>query len=155
MPQSAYTIRNMSAGELLDAGMGLFARHREELTTNKELMALKPLRGFYVHADAAGAMIILGAYTADGELIGYSANLISPNPHYADVIQCQNDVLFIAPEHRGTSIGIRLIDATESCARERSCHLMLWHAKPGTALDRVLPRQGCRVQDIIYSKVLD
>jgi hypothetical protein len=31
---------------------------------------------------------------------------------------------------------------------------MLWHAKPRTTLDRMLPRMGYRTQDIVYSQVL-
>lgn len=148
-------IRDMTAEELLDAGMVLFAQHREELTTDKALMVLNPCREIYLHIDSHGGMISLGAFTDDGALIGYSANTIGPNLHYADLLMYANDVLFVMPEHRGTSAGIRLIRETEARAKARGCQLMLWHAKPGTALDCLLPRMGCRVQDIIHSKVLD
>jgi predicted GNAT superfamily acetyltransferase len=155
MTHGPFTIRKMSAEQLLDEGMELFARHREELTTNKALMVLNPHRQAYLNADAAGAMIVLGAFDGAGELVGYSANLIAPNLHYADLLMCQNDVLFVVHKHRGTSIGVRLIRETEAQAALAGCRLMLWHAKPGTPLDRLLPRMGCKVQDIIHSKVLD
>jgi predicted GNAT superfamily acetyltransferase len=148
-----YSIREVGALELLNEAHDLLVLHREELTTDKELMVLDPHREGYAALDNAGAMIILAAYAGE-ELIGYSANILGPNLHYASVMMCQNDVLFIHPEHRGTSIGIRLIQQTEDLARLKGCNLMLWHAKPRTALDAILPRLGCRVQDVIWSKAL-
>lgn len=153
MLTTTYSIRDVGAEELLDQAHDLLVLHREELTTDKDLMVLNPHREGYLALEQAGALIVLGAYAGD-ELIGYSANIIGPNLHYGNLLMCQNDVLFIHPEHRGTSIGIRLIRETEERARLVGCNLMLWHAKPHTALDAILPRLGCKVQDVIWSKVL-
>ena len=46
---------------------------------------------------------------------------------------------------------MRLIKETERMAKERGVQLMLWHAKPNTALEKMMPRLGYGVQDIIFS----
>ena len=144
----------METGEFFAQAMPLLALHREELTTNKELMVLNPLRSAYEEIEARGGLLLLGAFDGAGALVGYSAGIIAPNLHYADVLMCQNDVLFVLPDHRGTSLGIRLIRETEAYAVALGCHLALWHAKPDTALNDIMPRMGCRVQDVMWSKVL-
>ncbi len=127
--------------------------HYEELATNKKLMVLEPAVAIYERIEAAGNLFCLMAYDGD-ELIGYSVNTLANNLHYASLLMCQNDVLYIAKAHRAGRTGIRLMDETERVAAKRGARLMLWHAKKDTALDHILPRRGCAVQDIIYSKEL-
>jgi hypothetical protein len=55
--------------------------------------------------------------------------------------------------------------ATKDLAREKAAALdtlatgtspvmMLWHAKPDTPFAALLPRVGCKLQDLIFSEVL-
>ena len=37
-------------------------------------------------------------------------------------------------------------------ARDKGARLMLWHAKPGTALEKILPRIGYRVEETAFCK---
>jgi hypothetical protein len=89
----------------------------------------------------------------DGRAVGYSINFVSPHIHYMRMCMAMNDVLFVAKSHRA-SLGIRLLHATEQAARNRGAHLMAWHAKPGTPLESILRRRGCRLQDLIFTKEL-
>lgn len=66
----------------------------------------------------------------------------------------QNDLLFVAEEHRKTRVGLDLIRETEKQAFARGAEMMLWHAKENTSLSILMPKLGYSVQDIIYSKVL-
>lgn len=131
----------------------LFVEHREELTTNKELMKLAPDFPTYEALQAAGALLSIAAFDVD-EIVGYSINVLARNLHYADVFMCQNDVLFFTPAHRRGRTGLKLIAETERMARERGCHIVLWHAKPNTSLDQILRRKNYKTQDIVYTKVL-
>jgi LmbE family N-acetylglucosaminyl deacetylase len=149
------TIREIVASEHIDAAWGLLEMHREELATHKDEMVLKPRRDRYEALEAAGVMLSLGLFK-DDELIGYSINIIDRNLHYADLTVCQNDLLYVHPDHRARH-GVRLILATESYAlnlADVNPMLMLWHAKQGTPFANLLPRLGYGVQDIILSKVL-
>lgn len=133
--------------------MPLLTEHWEEVAKNKQLMVLKPDDESYRRIEAEGKLLILGAYR-DGKMVGYSANFVHRHLHYADLIICQNDVLFLHKEHRSSLFGLQLIRSTERMAKARGAQMMLWHAKQDTALDKLMPRLNYGVQDIIYSKEL-
>lgn len=131
----------------------LLDAHWHESARNKHLMVLKPDVERYQALEAAGSLLSLVAYVGD-EIVGYSVNIISRHLHYADLIVAHNDVLFVAKEYRDKPLGLRLIRETERACKARGAHLMLWHAKEGTPLDQILPKMGCKVQEIMYSKEL-
>lgn len=131
----------------------LLEAHREELTTHKDLMQLAPLAERYREAERSGVMFVVTARD-EGELVGYSVNFIGPHLHYSNLRYVHNDVLYLARSHRRGRLGVRLLAATERAALSRGAKLVVWHAKPGTALDALLPRMGYRVQDTLYSKEL-
>lgn len=129
----------------------LLPLHYDELTKNKEIMILEPDYDKYQLLEDAGVLFGLYAYE-DDKLVGYSLNIVSPHLHYKSVVMCSNDLLFLTPEKRQGRVGLMLIKETERVAKERGCNFMLWHAKTGTYLDKLLPRMGCSVQEIMYSK---
>jgi GNAT superfamily N-acetyltransferase len=131
----------------------LLRAHWDEVARNKQLLVLKPDVARYQALEDAGMLLGLFAYVED-QIVGYSVNLIVPHLHYADVICAHNDVLFVAKEYRNSPLGLRLIRETERACKARGVHLMLWHAKEGTPLSEILPKRGCKVQDIIFSKEL-
>jgi GNAT superfamily N-acetyltransferase len=145
-------IRPILATDYLDLMWPLLAAHREELTVYPEIMQLSPDVETYLRLEDAGKLLSLGVFDHD-DLIGYSVNIVTRNLHY-DLRVCQNDVLYLAPEHRLGPLGLRLIRDTERHAREAGAKLMVWHAKHGTSLDGLLPRLDYQLQEIMYSRVL-
>lgn len=145
------TIRESTVNELLANAGKLFAAHWDEVALNKSVMTLKPDEFKYRQIEANGGLLMLAAFD-DGKLIGYSVNFITNHLHYADLRVCSNDLLFLVSEHRAGRAGLSLIRRTEELAAERGAQMMLWHAKPNTALNAIMPKLGYEVQDIIYSK---
>ena len=145
-------IRPILATDYLDQMWPLLAAHREELTVYPEIMQLDPDVETYIKLEDAGRLMSLGVFDHD-ELIGYSVNIVARNLHYG-VLVCQNDVLYLTPEHRRGPLGLRLIRDTERHASGMGARVMIWHAKHGTALDGLLPRIGYQVQEIMYSRAL-
>lgn len=139
----------LTAEQFFDQAAELLVEHRDELATDKALMVLKPDFEKYFAMDHLGALLVIGAYRG-GKLIGYSVSFISQNLHYADLCQCQNDVLFLTMSERRGSAGLRLIRKTQEMAALEGAQIMLWHAKPDTNLDRLMPRMGGTVQDVIW-----
>lgn len=135
-----------NAGQLLQ-------EHWEEVAKNKGIMVLKPDNRRYIAMEQHGILFTLVAYD-HGKLVGYSLNFINQHLHYADLRYAQNDVLFVKDEYRNSPWGLKLIKETERVAREKGARMMLWHAKQGTQLDKIMPRLKYGVQDIIYSKEL-
>ena len=144
-------IRLATVDEMLAEAQILFDEHYKEIARNKQVMVLKPDEETYRKSEEMGTIFILSARQND-VLIGYSVNFVSNHLHYADLKLAQNDLLFISKEHRGGRVGLRLIKDTENHARSLGCKLMLWHCKPNTPLNEILPRLKYGVQDVIYSK---
>lgn len=149
-----FEVRRSSVDEMLQNGQALFAQHWDEIARNKDVMVLKPDEAAYRRMEEAGSLLILAALKA-GQIVGYSVNFIVRHPHYADLMVCQNDLLFIDQAHREGGAGIRLMRRTEQEGKKRGCRLMLWHAKEGTPLAAMLPRMGYGVQDVVFSKQLE
>lgn len=149
-----FEVRRSSVDEMLANGQELFAQHWDEIARNKDVMVLKPDEAAYRRMEEAGSLLILAAVKA-GRIVGYSVNFIVRHPHYADLLVCQNDLLFIDQAHREGGAGIRLMKRTEQEGKRRGCRLMLWHAKESTPLAAMLPRMGYGVQDIVFSKQLE
>jgi predicted GNAT superfamily acetyltransferase len=143
-------IRLSDVDEMLANAGALFSEHWEEVALNKQVMVLKPDEQKYRAMEANGMLLILGAF-CDGRVVGYSVNFVTNHPHYADLIVCNNDLLFVTEDKRCGRLGLQLIRATEKEAKQRGVQLMLWHAKPGTALEQMMPRLGYGVQDTIFS----
>jgi GNAT superfamily N-acetyltransferase len=146
------TIHAMPFSELLDR-RDLLEAHYQELATDKERMKLDMHVDGYAQLFRTGGLFCLGVYD-HGELVGYSVNFLSPAMHYRQLMVAQNDLLLISKPYRIGRIGLKLMDATEAEAKARGAGMMLWHAKEGTNLDKLLRRKGYRVQDIVYSKGL-
>jgi GNAT superfamily N-acetyltransferase len=146
------TIKEVDVGSVLDSA-DLLKMHYNEIAKNKSVMVLDPDRARYQSIERAGKILCLASFDRD-KIVGYSVNIIDTHIHYAELVCCVNDVLFVDPVYRNSRCGLMLIKHTESVAKDRGAKLMLWHAKSGTALDALMPKLGYGVQDIIYSKVI-
>jgi GNAT superfamily N-acetyltransferase len=150
--------REIIASEWIDRAWPLLEEHYAELATVPDIMLLKPDVERYQTLEAAGNLFAIGMFDIHGDggetLVGYSVNIVCTNLHYGDLLMCQNDLLFVRKSHRRGMTGMRLITATERAAKDRGVKMMLWHAKPGTTLDRMLPRLGYDPFETIHYQVL-
>lgn len=133
----------------------LLEAHRRELATHPDLMALDPQLDRYINLEKTGHLLSVLLEHQTAGIVGYSVNIVTNNLHYAGLKVCQNDVLYVSPSYRAEGGGRQLIRAVETNARNQGCKMLLLHAKPGTALDALLPKYGYAVQDVIHAKVLD
>jgi hypothetical protein len=127
--------------------------HYAEIATHKGLMAYAPDLARYAKLQALGGLLGLAMYEGD-QIIGYSVNILTTHLHYQELRTCQNDLLYLRASERQGARGLRLIRATKQAAAKAGAQLMLWHAKEGTPMHRLLVHLGCTVQDIILSEVL-
>lgn len=149
--ETAVDIRPLSVAELSLAAGDLIHAHWEEVARMKDIMVLDPDWPRYEILERQGVLLSLGVYV-DEKLVGYSLGLVIENLHYRNLTYYQNDVLYLSPVHRRSRLGLALIDATETAAATRGARYIAWHAKPGTALERLLPTRGYEVQDIVFTK---
>ncbi len=155
--------------ELRDKARALWVAHYREIATNPKVMKLNPDWKKYYELELRDELACLGARRF-GELVGYSVNIITQHLHYSEMTYMENDVLYLADKERKGGVGAMLIDATIEMARGLECKMITFHAKPGTALCRMLggpgfeiaddqkvgypQKSGFQVQDIVFSKVL-
>lgn len=144
-------ICEIKATEKIDECWALLCMHREELTTHKHLMALKPDVSRYKLLEDGGMLFTLALYD-EQRIVGYSVNMVVRNIHYSDLITSQNDILFVHPDYRRGMWGAKLIKETERVAKQRGASFIIFHGKPDTIFSSIMPRLGYGVQDIMFSK---
>lgn len=143
-------VREISTAEVV-ARPDLMQAHWDDICRVKQHACAPDIPRFQF-LEQAGVLLMLGVFVG-GELVGYSISILTRHLHY-DFMLMQNDALFVLPEHRQGRVGLRLLRETERQAKDRGAVYMVWHAKPDTALDVMLPKMGYGVQDILYSKEL-
>lgn len=144
-------IIEIKATEKIEECWELLLLHREELTTHKHIMELKPDIEKYKVLEDNGLLMTLALYDED-KIVGYSVNVLVRNIHYSDLVTAQNDILYVHPAYRKGSWGMKLIHETERMGKERGAKMILFHGKPNTSFSALMPRLGYGVQDIMYSK---
>lgn len=131
----------------------LLEAHYDELATDKLRMVLAPDLARYQAIDDQGLLLSLGMFDGE-EMVGYSVGIVTTSLHYSALTMYQNDVLFLAKDHRNAGVGKHLIDATEAAARARGAGMVLWHAKPNTPLFFLLTHLAYVTQDVIFGRGL-
>ena len=137
METKSLEIKEGNVTDNLRAIGALLPLHWEESARNKQLMVLKPDYDKYKNMDKMGKLLGVFAYYED-VIVGYSVNIIDYHLHYSDLKVCSNDVLFLDPLFRDTSLGLRLMKTTKELAKSKGAKMMLWHAKEDTALDKIM-----------------
>lgn len=84
---------------IVDEILPLFKKHHEEISKFKDV-PLDPDFAIYDACEAAG---VLRLYTArkQGKLVGYAVFIMRKHPHYQSIVQANQTLLFIDPDHRG------------------------------------------------------
>lgn len=129
----------------------LLAEHYEELCTDKS-MKLSPDWDKYYTLAEQDALVMQFAFD-EHRCIGYSICFLSSHAHYKDTLLAWNDLLFLHKDYRGGSAGARLMKATALACKEVGATKLLWHAKPGTALDAVLAKRE-KLFEKVYAQAL-
>lgn len=87
-------------------------------------------------------------------LCGYSAYICQPNLHYRDHIFAANDVIFIAPELRGTALAIRLVEHCESELKKCGVSVVTYHMKVYAPFHSLMKATGHTHLEHLYGKKL-
>lgn len=132
----------------------LLEAHWREIAHYQDIM-LEPDEHRYIDLEISGKLRIYTARVA-GELVGYAAFFVAPNMHYKSSVQAVQDVIFLAPRHRNSRIGLKLLSFSEDRLRAEGVQAVHHHVKTAhPALGRILGRMGYKPVDVIYSKRLD
>lgn len=131
---------------------------REDLTTAnwdsvmpyKDLLPLDPDWERYEALEKMGWLLVLGAFTEDNEMVGYSVGTVSRHMHCREVLYYHNESLFVLPGHGRA--GRDLVEQTEVEVAKRGARFVCWHAKKGSPLDHLLNGRGYRAEEVLYTR---
>jgi len=126
-------IRPISYGEILDARL-LLSEYSAECSI-PELGPTNPQRDMYSKMESSGLMRSFGVFD-DALLVGFATVLTFVLPHYGKKI-ANVESLFVTAERRGT-FGRKLMEYIETFAKEADCVGLLYNARAGSSLERLL-----------------
>lgn len=131
----------------------LLEAHWHEIAHYDDIL-LAPDRALYERIDAMGGLRV---YTArlDGALVGYVAYFVKSNIHYSASYQATQDVLFVAPEHRRSRIGMDLLRHADKELAAEGVQVVYQHVKVAHNFGPLLERLGYEHVEHIYAKRLD
>lgn len=144
-------IRAVTVADLREAAADLFQRNWGEVERGHWRLDIDwPM---YERLEQLGNLIVLGAFSG-GRCVGYCTMILSRHMHAIDTVMAQNMVIFVDPAERSRGHGIALMKAAEQEARERGAKQVLWHAKTGSRMERVLTGLGYSDYERTYLKEL-
>ena len=133
----------------------MLAAHHAETAVFAEEMPLAPNLAAYEKLEQLG---MLRVYTArrDGSLIGYSVCYVTTSMH-RQVVEASEDLLYVAPEHRGKAVGVRLMRFVEAQLAAEGVQVLARRTKAGRPeldLGPMLERMGYAPCETIYVRRL-
>jgi GNAT superfamily N-acetyltransferase len=138
-----------SVPAVLDEIKPLLAKHWEEIATYKD-MPLDPDYDAYLAADARGKVRVFTARDA-GALIGYGVFFLG-NLHYRSSRIATQDILFILPAYRGTTVGYRLIRFCDAQLQADGTQAVYQHVKLAHDFSPLLASVGYEPVETIHAR---
>lgn len=142
-----------SALEVIEEMDILTEKHWEEIAVNKDKIALNPDYEKYVALEDAG---VLKIYTVrdNGQLVGYFLVMVTPHLHYQDHVFAMNDIIYVDPTYRGSTIAYRLIKFAEQQLKAEGVSVLMINMKVHAPFDRLLEGLGFSNTERVYTKFI-
>lgn len=134
----------------------LLQMHHDELALDRDRIALSPRWDRYNAMESAGLLLVFTARESRA-LIGYAAFFLYPHMHCDRLTVAANDVLFLHPDCRKGSAGLKFLRFCESEIKKQPHDGVLkiaWSAKPNSALESLLPRLDYATEETVFTKIL-
>jgi hypothetical protein len=145
------TIRRVSYSEILGAlnARALISEYAAECS----LADHDPQHQMYAAMEECGALQCFGAYVAD-ELIGFASVVNAVMPHNGKRAATMES-LFVLASCRDGCAGNDLLSAVEEYASGIGCGPLLYTARIGSRLEKVLSRRsGCLASHTVFTRWL-
>lgn len=138
----------------LDQAKDILYKHWKELAVNQDTVFLSPDKEKYCKLQEVGVIKNIVVYHEE-KIVGYSIILIQPALHYSNDLFAHVDVIYVDKEYRSSSVGARLLLATETLAKDNGASVILHHAKPNVPMIiKPLEKLNYKLYEFIYGKYL-
>ena len=145
---------NVDITLFLEQAKDVLYMHWEELALNKDKVYLNPDMNKYVLLQQAGTLFNIVVYK-DDVVVGYSIIFLSAHIHYQDHKYANVDIVYVHPEYRHSTIGARLLIATEELAKDNGASVILHHAKPYVPMIiKPLEKLNYQLYELMYGKYI-
>lgn len=95
------TFQTETVGETWDEALPLVLAHHKEVGA-RPCEDLEPDKERYLAMEREGYIKLFTARERpDGRLVGYQLFMVAPHPHYKGMTSALQDLIYMAPEHRG------------------------------------------------------
>lgn len=132
--------------------------HWEETETLYRQAQGEPNYPAYMALEDEGKFVIFTSRCQDtGDLVGHLAFYVYESMHTIKRMEAREDAFFVAKDHRGGRLAVRLYDYAEKCLRKMGVHQMTMSSKEpagGPSLDKFLRRKGYNPVAVGYFKFL-
>jgi len=153
-------VEPLSACSLREHGTDLVNAHCQECES-EWISKLSPDWEAIAEAQRLGQMFLLGAWgwraplektdlSTPRELVGYAAVSVTTSLHYADHIVGHVGAMFVSTVWRQRGAGKILMDAVRRDAKAAGVHALFVSAKPGSAMETFMAREGLVREECIY-----
>lgn len=132
----------------------LFEAHWREVGNDRHRVPLHVDYARYAQMERDGGLAAWTARDDEGVLVGYNVFFVHRHPHYASTVYAQNDVIYLDPDRRLGSAGVRLIKTALDGLKLMGVQKVLFHVKLGHDFGPVLERLGLRPVETIHEGVL-
>lgn len=119
---------------------------------NKDLPKQDPNFETYRVMEKMGVLHIFAAQS-DDQVVGFITLLITPVPHYSQPI-ATSESFYVAPAHRKSGTGRKLLDAAEELAKEKGAAGLFISAPTGGRLEKAMPIMGYRPSNTVFFRSL-
>ena len=120
-----------------DEGQALVRANYEE-TGILEGEKCTPDKGFYLNLEAVGKAILFTA-RIEKKLIGYAIIMLSQHAQYQALLWAMQDVLYVAPEHRGI-LSARFLEWQDETLEAAGVDIVYRHVNAKKDYSRLLER---------------
>lgn len=128
----------------------LILDHWEEVGQDRTRMRLDPDWEAGLALEQAGQLAVFAA-RIDGRLVGYSVFVVRRHFHYRTVRIAVNDLIYIAPAHRGR-LAMRLIRGAEPELVARGVAKIFYGVKAWLDFGPLLKRLGYAPMETVWAK---
>lgn len=146
------TFQKERVTDCFEEAFPLLLAHWAEVAHFKDI-PLKPDWTLYAEVEAKGA---LRTYTIreSGKLVGYAVFFVRTNAHYADSVQAVQDIVYLDPDMRAPTTGIRFLAWCDEQLQAEGIEAVYHHVKRSRDFGPILRYLGYENIETVWVKRL-
>lgn len=138
--------------EVVQEVQPLLELHYRELCLHQDVIKLDPRWQDYALLEQLERFVVFTA-REDRGLVGYNAFFLNRHMHYGGFTVAQNDVLFLAPDARRGTTGLKFIDWVEQAVWALGACKLTYHIKFSLDWRPILHRRGYQDEEVMVAKM--